>query len=217
MSKIEKKNTKTPSYQLQTLALSDVGLAGIKHKKVVTGFSTWVRVLMQNWRQGTVGCKDRSEVNRTNKKPWKQKGTGRARAGTARSPLWRGGGVIFGPQPRTRTLRVSHKLKSAVLRNMLMGHIEKGKVIVADWHGVDAKPSTAVAAQFLKTAGFDTQKVTLILPWSDTLNRASFSNIPHVNIVFADQMNAYDMSGNDVLLLLKKDLEHFKEVVARWI
>ena len=58
----------------------------------------YVRALLQNWRQGTVACKGRSDVSYSNKKPWKQKGTGRARAGSARSPLWRGGGVIFGPQ-----------------------------------------------------------------------------------------------------------------------
>src|SRR5690348_15481044 len=66
----------------------------------VQSFSTWIRSLLQNWRQGTVGVKGRSDVARSNKKPWKQKGTGRARAGSARSPLWRGGGVIFGPSPR---------------------------------------------------------------------------------------------------------------------
>src|SRR5260221_13587778 len=63
-------------------------------------FSTWIRVLAQNWRQGTVACKGRSDVAYTNRKPWKQKGTGRARAGSARSPLWKGGGAIFGPQAR---------------------------------------------------------------------------------------------------------------------
>src|SRR4030066_2094069 len=74
-------------------------------------FSTWIRVLEKNWQQGTVACQGRSDVSRTNRKPWKQKGTGRARAGSARSPLWRGGGIIFGPQPRTRTLTVSKSLK----------------------------------------------------------------------------------------------------------
>lgn len=216
MSKIEKMS-KVPSHPLQVLALSDVGLVGIKKKKVVTGFSTWVRVLLQNWRQGTVGCKGRSDVNRTNKKPWKQKGTGRARAGSARSPLWRGGGVVFGPQPRVRTLRVSQKLKKVVLRNMFMSHLDKGKVVVADWDGVDAKPSTSLAAHFLKSVGLDDKKVTLFLPWSDTLNRASFNNLSNVRILFADQMNACDISGSGQLLILKKDLEHFKEMVARWI
>jgi large subunit ribosomal protein L4 len=71
------------------------------------GFAMAVRALLQNWRQGTVACKGRSDVSFSNKKPWKQKGTGRARAGSARSPLWRGGGVAFGPQPRTRTLKIT--------------------------------------------------------------------------------------------------------------
>src|ERR1700733_5875246 len=69
-------------------------------------FSTWIRVLAKNWQQGTVACQGRSDVAYTNRKPWKQKGTGRARAGSARSPLWKGGGVIFGPQARVRTMKV---------------------------------------------------------------------------------------------------------------
>lgn len=216
MSKIEKTNT-SASHSLQTLALNDCGLDNVKRKKVKTGFSTWVRVLMQNWRQGTVGCKGRSDVNRTNKKPWKQKGTGRARAGSARSPLWRGGGVIFGPQPRVRTLRVSQKLKKIVLRNMFMDHMANGNIVVTNWNGIETKPSTSTAATFLKSVGLDKKRITLFLPWSDTLNRASFNNISHVNILFADQINAYDVSNNDTFLILEKNLEQFKEMVAKWI
>lgn len=69
-----------------------------------------MRVYLQNVRQGTVGSKGRSDIAYTNKKPWKQKGTGRARAGSARSPLWRGGGVVFGPQARIKMLKVPKKL-----------------------------------------------------------------------------------------------------------
>ena len=75
---------------------------------------------MQNWRQGTVACKGRSDVAFSNKKPWKQKGTGRARAGSARSPLWRGGGVIFGPQPRTRMLKVAKQVKKKCFKCYLI-------------------------------------------------------------------------------------------------
>jgi large subunit ribosomal protein L4 len=215
MSKIE--TNKKSSHALQKLTPADVGLSGVDKKKVTTGFSTWVRVLRQNWRQGTVGCKDRSEVNRTNKKPFKQKGTGRARAGSARSPVWRGGGVVFGPQPRVRTLRVSQKLKKLVLRNLLISRMEQGKVVVADWNGVGTKPSTSVAAQFLKSNGLNDQKVILFLPWSDTLTHASFNNIPQVNVLFSDQINAYDIREGSTLLILKKDLEQFKEMVTKWI
>ncbi len=216
MSKIEKKSI-TSSYSSQILGLSDVGLVDIKKKRVITGFSTWIRVLRQNGRQGTVGCKGRSEVNRTNKKPWKQKGTGRARAGSARSPVWRGGGVVFGPQPRVRTLRVSQKLKKTVLLQSLINFVEKGKVVVADWAGINTRPSTSTAAQFLKSLGFENQKITLLLPWADTINRASFNNISHVRILLNDEVNAADISTSGTLLVLKKDLEHFKEMVGRWI
>jgi len=215
MSKKEKIGT--TSSQAQVLSLTDVGLVGIKKKRVITGFSTWIRVLRQNGRQGTVGCKGRSDVNRTNKKPWKQKGTGRARAGSARSPLWRGGGVVFGPQPRVKTLRVSQKLKKTVMLQSFISFVEKGKVIVADWAGINTKPSTSMAAQFLKSLGYENQKITLLLPWADTLNRASFNNISHVRILLNDQLNASDISTAGTLLVLKKDLEHFKEMVGQWI
>src|SRR3989338_6099689 len=85
-----------------------------KEGSAPAGFSIVVRQLLQNWRQGTVACQTLAEVTGSNKKPFKQKGTGRARAGTVKSPLWRGGGVIFGPQPRTRTLKVSKKLRQSV-------------------------------------------------------------------------------------------------------
>ena len=84
-------------------------------------FQFGLRALLQNWRQGTVACKGRSDVAYSNKKPWKQKGTGRARAGSARSPLWRGGGVIFGPQATSRTLRVPQSLRKNVLNAL---HLE---------------------------------------------------------------------------------------------
>src|SRR5436189_5382445 len=86
-------------------------------------FSTWARVLTKNWQQGTVACQGRSEVSRTNKKPWKQKGTGRARAGSARSPLWKGGGVIFGPQARVRTLKISKKARQKVMTTILADYL----------------------------------------------------------------------------------------------
>jgi ribosomal protein L4 len=73
--------------------------------------SHYVRALLQNWRQGTVWSRGRSDVSFSNKKPWKQKGTGRARAGSPKSPLWRGGGVIFGPQERSRLLKINRKAR----------------------------------------------------------------------------------------------------------
>ena len=97
------KQTKTKNkhgtlHRLRLLPSSMISIASDKKIASKANFALWVRALLQNWRQGTVVCKGRSEVAYSNKKPWKQKGTGRARAGSARSPLWRSGGVIFGPK-----------------------------------------------------------------------------------------------------------------------
>ncbi len=107
------------------------------------GLALWVRALLQNWRQGTVATKGRSDIAYTGKKPFKQKGTGRARAGTARSPLWRGGGVIFGPQKRTRTLTVPKGVKKNVLQGLLWKFLGNKRVVSLDWQSPADKPKTS--------------------------------------------------------------------------
>lgn len=94
-------------------------------------YSEAIRVIRQNGRQGTVCCKGRGDVSRTTKKPWKQKGTGRARAGTPRSPLWRGGGVTFGPQGRGRKLKLSVKIRRAVCNALLLKKLKRKKGFIA--------------------------------------------------------------------------------------
>lgn len=216
MSKTEKKTDIVGALgAMRLVTANDLGLDSLKRRRVIVGFSTWVRALMQNWRQGTVGCKDRSEVNRTNKKPWKQKGTGRARAGSARSPLWRGGGVIFGPQPRVKTLRVSRNVKHVVLRHMLHDRVQSGKVLVADWQ-VTTSPSTAQAYSFLKKLDLVNRKVVLLLPWADVVTRASFGNIPTVFMVSFDQLNAYNVAYGEIILVFNKDLQQLKQVIESW-
>ncbi len=182
-----------------------------------TAFSTVVRQLLLNWRQGTVGCKTRAEVSLSGKKPWKQKGTGRARAGTARSPLWRGGGIVFGPQPRTRTLKVPKSLRRGVLNSLLCEALEMGNILALNWV-LDSKiPKTASAFGALKEAGLHNQNILLLLPVEDSLHYASFANIPTVNVKFFDEVNAYDLALADKWVVLTKDMEAFKEMVAKWI
>jgi large subunit ribosomal protein L4 len=213
-----KRNTEAAS-PLRALSLSDVGL-DLSHRKQndPVAFSVWIRSLLQNWRQGTVGCKDRSEVNRTNKKPWKQKGTGRARAGSARSPLWRGGGVIFGPQPRVHAVRIARAMKKNVLNAMLFDFFERNKVAALQWElQDDGAPKTSAAYAALKAADLHTKKVAFFLSNKDMLSYAAFANIPGVRILFFDQANAYDLAHSDHLLFLYKDIDQFKEMAARWI
>jgi large subunit ribosomal protein L4 len=181
-----------------------------------TAFAVYIRALLQNWRQGTVGCKGRSDVSYSNKKPWKQKGTGRARAGSARSPLWVGGGVIFGPQPRVRTLKISKSTKRGVLNSLFWDYLEREKIGYVDWQLTSAVPKTSDAFKALADAGLGERKVTLFLDQSDVLHYASFVNIPHVNIVFFDEANAYDIAHAEQWVVLKKDLDSFKKMVTTW-
>lgn len=182
-----------------------------------TAFSNWVRALFMNWRQGTVACKGRSDVARSNKKPWKQKGTGRARAGSARSPLWRGGGVIFGPQARTRTLSISQATKRGVMRSLLMDFLQDKRVVALDWAPEGERPKTSSFYAALKDAGLHDQKVVMFLPTGDYLSQASSMNIPNVNVLFFDQANAFDLANCSHWVYLQKDADAFKAMVSRWI
>lgn len=202
---------------IRTLTANEMGFDHDKFKSVPQGISVWVRTLLQNWRQGTVGVKDRSEVNRTNKKPWKQKGTGRARAGTARSPLWRGGGVIFGPQARVRKLTVTKKVKNQAMGYLAYQFLSNDKVLSFDWNIEGGKPSTAQAAKFLKNANLHNMKFVLFVASDDFVTYASFSNIPQVRILFFDQANAFDVMNAECWVFLNKDIDSFKEMVSRWI
>jgi large subunit ribosomal protein L4 len=214
MSKQEKTSAQSPA---RILAPGDVGYASYDHKPSTVAVSQWVRTLLQNWRQGTLGVKDRSEVSLTNRKPWKQKGTGRARAGTARSPLWRGGGVTFGPLPRTRKLTVTKQMRRCAMAYLTHQFLLKENVLVLDWQIDGDKPSTAQAARLLKNAQLHENKILLFLPADDFLTFASFSNLPQVKVLFFDQANAFDVMSADRWVVLNKDLESFKEMVAKWL
>lgn len=219
MSKQNKVSMQTAEAGIvSTMTLADLQLDESKQKQVArVGFALWIRSLLQNWRQGTVGCKDRSEVARSGRKPWKQKGTGRARAGTARSPLWRGGGVIFGPQPRTRSLSVSSRLKKNVLNALLFDYINNNRVVCLDWALQEGAPKTAASYAALRSIGLHNTKVTLFLSPYDMLTFTSFSNIPNVRVVFFDQANAFDLAHSDYWVFLKKDSTFFNDMVVTWI
>jgi len=181
------------------------------------GLALYVRTLLQNWRQGTVACKGRSDVSFSNKKPWKQKGTGRARAGSARSPLWRKGGVTFGPQPRVRTLKTIKQVKRNALAGLLWNNLESGKILFLDWMVEGDKPKTALAYNALKNAGLQDKKVVFFVSGHDYQTVASFANIPHVYMIPFDQPNAYALAQGDYWICLQKDSDLFKEMVNAWI
>jgi large subunit ribosomal protein L4 len=186
-----------------------------KQESLIT-FARALRTLFQNWRQGTVACKTRGEVSFANRKPWRQKGTGRARVSSLRSPLWRKGGVIFGPQPRVRKLAINDKQRTLVFNNALFSLLEKKAIHCLDF-GVDVQtPKTKTVYQLIKEMGCNDHKIVMFLSFDDKVNVAAFRNLPNVTVLSFDQPNAYSLSKGDCWIFLKKDLELFKEMILQW-
>lgn len=221
MAKISKNKSASASEQAirtQVITPADLELTQEQQEAVSpTGFSQCVRALKQNWRQGTVACKGRADVSFSNKKPWKQKGTGRARAGSARSPLWRKGGVIFGPQARVKTLTVSKALKRKVCNGLLWQYLNAQKVVSLPWASEDQIPKTSYAYNVLQQAGLHNKNVILFVSTYDMHTHASFDNIPNVRMLLFDQANAYHLAHGEYWAVLQKDLGAFKEMVKTWI
>lgn len=177
-----------------------------------------VRVLLENWRQGTVSCKSRGQVAFSNKKPWRQKGTGRARAGSARSPIWRKGGVTFGPRPRVRELKINRNQRRACLKSLFSLMLENNAIYCVDCDfGAQEAPKTKQAYNVLKNIGLEKKKGILFLPYEDINNFAAFRNIPSIGVLSFDQPNVFDLSETKYWMFLKKDLEQFKNMVEKWI
>lgn len=202
---------------IQVIAPKDLGINREPEKDASVGVAIWTRVLLQNWRQGTVGCKGRADVAFSGKKPWKQKGTGRARAGMASSPLWRKGGVIFGPMPRVRKLKTTKKVKQLVLYTVLCDLLKQEKLISLKWSLVGDKPKTSYASNLLKEAGLLGKKVCLILHPGDVLQQASFSNIANLKMILFDQINVVDLISANFVVIFEQDFDALKEVVSKWI
>jgi large subunit ribosomal protein L4 len=209
---------KIPLYTVQGDAQEAINLTGtlLKKEENPVAFATAVRVLRQNWRQGTAACKTRGELAFSNKKPWKQKGTGRARVSSLRSPLWRKGGTIFGPQPRTRELSISQGQKMLAMNNVFFGMLENNRISCVDFAIANEVPSTKAAYGMLKKLGVEKKKVLLFMMANDGLSYAAFRNIPSVHIVFFDDPNVYDLAHADHWLFMKNDVEQFNTMVSKW-
>ncbi len=219
--KVKTTRKKMPSANASTgirvVTAKDLALSEDQKKTIdPKGFAINVRAMLQNWRQGTVAVKGRSDVSFSNKKPWRQKGTGRARAGSARSPLWRSGGVCHGPQPRTRTLKVSKFLKRGIMNTLFWNYLEQGNIICVERDLSIDKPKTNVAYSILKDAGLQGRKVNIFVQANDPLTQASFANIKNVRTLFFDQANAVDLAKAQSWVVLEKDMNAFKEMVSKW-
>ena len=155
-------------------------------------------------RQGTHNTKTRSEVRGGSSKPWRQKGTGRARHGSIRSPQWRGGGVAHGPKPRDYSQRTPKKMIRLAVRSALSDRAASGDVIVVnDWSF--EQPKTREAQERLGAIGAD-GRVLLVLPRDETNAWLSFANLQRVHALKPDQLNCYDIMVSDVVIFTTASL-----------
>ena len=156
-------------------------------------------------RSGTACTKTAGEVQGSNKKPWKQKGTGRARAGSVRSPLWAGGGVVFGPKPRDFTKKISKKTRGLALRKALSARLKAGDVVVVD----DLKLASAKTKEFVKViSALDLTGTTLVVSNGAEKNLSlAARNVVGVTLTTGDSLNTYDVLRPDKLLFTTSAFE----------
>lgn len=163
------------------------------------------RALMANQRQGTASTKGRGEVSGSGAKLWRQKGTGRARMGSRRSPIWRGGGVVFGPKPRDYSCRLPKKVRQLALQSLLSDKVRAGEMLVLEELNC-AEPRTKTIVQLLNALPGCDGKVLLILPKPDTNVILSGRNIRRLKMVPADNVNVLDVLDADRILVPREAL-----------
>jgi len=167
---------------------------------------------LANRRQGTQSAKTRAEVRGGGRKPWRQKGTGRARQGSIRAPQWKGGGVVFAPKPRSYRYSVPKKVRRLAMKSVLSSKVLEGELRILDALTIDAF-STKKAKEILKNLSLET-KTMIVLPEGNDMIIKSFTNLPKVETVVVDYMNVYDLMRFDNLVIVKDALSKIEEVYA---
>ncbi len=169
---------------------------------------------MANARQGSANTKTRSEVRGGGRKPWRQKGTGRARAGSIRSPLWRGGGVIFGPKPRKFTIEMNRKERKLALRTAFASRIDD-LIVVEEFNSQMSRPKTKELVAAIARWGSPPENKTLLIT-SERNDNVYFSarNVENLKMLSANQINVYDMLNADKIIITASALEQVQEVYS---
>lgn len=175
-----------------------------------------MRAIRANTRAGTADTKGRAEVRGGGKKPWKQKGTGRARHGSSRSPIWKGGGVTHGPlAEKNYKQKINRKMASKALATALSAKNREGQVLFTENLGLSKAPKTSDAAAmvqafagikgFEKLAKARTPKAVLVIPTVDKVFSQSFRNIPQVSVVLAKDLNTFDVLNHQYVVFVEAD------------
>lgn len=164
-------------------------------------------------RQGTQKAKTRSEVSGGGRKPWRQKGTGRARQGSIRSPQWRGGGVVFAPVPRSYDLKVNKKVKRLAMRSVLSAKVSESALMVLDKLEIN-EIKTKAFVKVMNDVKVSDDKVLFILSESDSNILLSAKNIANVNINTYNHVSVYDILNADKVVITEAAVKAYEEVLA---
>ena len=170
-----------------------------------------VTMQLNNRRAGTASTKTRGVVRGSGRKPWRQKGTGRARAGSIRSPLWNGGGTTFGPQPRDYSYRLPKKARREALLSALSVKNRDGKIVVVEKLEL-AEAKTKLMRKMLEELQIKT--VLIVIPQSDEKLERSAKNLPTVKVLRAEGLNVYDLLRYEYLILTEESLRLLEERLA---
>lgn len=194
--------------EIGTVKLSDEIFAQEVNQAVL---HTVVRAYLANQRQGTQSALTRAEVRGGGIKPWRQKGTGRARQGSTRSPQWRHGGVVFAPKPRDYRITVNKKVKRLAMKSALSAKVNDGGLIVFDALDI-AAPKTKEMIKVLDA--IKANKALVVLPEKDEIVERASGNIPNVKTTLVGTLNVYEILKYDTLILTKDSLAKIEEVYA---
>ena len=164
-------------------------------------------------RQGTHSVKNRHEVSGGGVKPYRQKGTGRARQGSIRAGQWTGGGVIFGPTPRSHAKRINNKMVKLAMRSVLSGKVADGELVLVDSLTFE-KPSTKQAVALLAALGIAEKRVTVVVSDDDVNAYLSFRNLQKVNVIGVSEANTRNLIDNGALVMTADIAKKLEEVLA---
>lgn len=195
--------------QVGELELND-NVFGIEPNQAV--LYDFLKMQMANKRVGTASAKTRAEVRGGGRKPWRQKGTGRARVGSTRNPVWTGGGVAFGPHPRDYSYRLPRKVRRLAMRSALSIKVKEQNIIVVDELNFE-EPKTRLMLETLKSLNAG-NKTLVVIADADSNVTKSARNIPGVKPLRADFINVYDLLHYDTLLITKDAVARVEEVFA---
>lgn len=202
---------KTALYNIEGKTIGEVQLSDEIFGAPVNEYALHevVKAHLANMRQGTQSALTRAEVSGGGKKPWRQKGTGRARQGSTRSPQWRHGGIVFAPKPRDYHISVNKKVRRLALKSALTSKVNEGSLIVFDALDI-AAPKTKEMIKALKAV--NAEKALVVIPEKDEIVERAAHNIEGVKVTFVGTLSTYEILKYDKLILTKDSLARVEEV-----